>query len=98
MSLGYSPSRRRARAMGRVLPFLLPFLRAEPGNLAQGSGHRCSVSDRFRATWPEPLPPGGTDFGSGESWFEPMRVAGGILGLKSTNNRNGGFSVSENPR
>jgi hypothetical protein len=29
---------------------LLQFLRAEPGILGQGSGHRCSVSDRFRAT------------------------------------------------
>jgi hypothetical protein len=34
----------------QLLPFLLQFLRARPGTSGQGSGHRCSVSDRFRAT------------------------------------------------
>ena len=34
----------------RLLRFLLQFLRANPGILGHGSGRRCSVSDRFRAT------------------------------------------------
>jgi hypothetical protein len=54
---GYSRGSHSARLAGRLLPFLLRFLRTEPGILGQGSGHRCSVSHRFRATWPEPLPP-----------------------------------------
>jgi hypothetical protein len=47
---GFSEGTRRGQSDRRLLPFLLQFLRAEGDILGQESGHRCSVSDRFRAT------------------------------------------------
>jgi hypothetical protein len=62
----------RADLVPGIAVVLPEFLRANPGKLRQGSGHRCSGSGRIPTSCRKSLP-GREDSGSGESWFEPRR-------------------------